>query len=231
MLSEILKVKRIESYVPIVSWVRAYPRAWLRDDLVSGFVVGAIMIPVAMAYAQMAGVPPQAGLYAAIVGMTTYAIFATSRHLKITTSSTMAIMSLGVVAPLAGGDPSTFMVLSSALALTVGIIMLVLAIMKLGFISDFLAKSVMTGYIFGVACTIAISQLFKVFGIPRGSGNFFQQVGLFISELPETNVYSLALGAGTIVLILLVGRLQSTHSRRVGCFGRRDSDFIDTTVE
>ena len=208
MFSEILKVKRFASYVPIVSWLRAYPRAWLRDDLVSGVVVGAIMIPVAMAYAQMAGVPPQAGLYSAIVGMTAYSIFATSRHLKITTSSTMSIMSLAVVAPLAAGDPSTFMALSSALALTVGIIMLVLAIMKLGFISDFLAKSVMTGYIFGVACLIAISQLPKVFGVPGGSGTFFQQVGQFIGELPETNVYSLALGAGTIVLILLIGRFK-----------------------
>jgi SulP family sulfate permease len=153
-------------------------------------------------------VPPQAGLYAAIVGMAAYAIFATSRHLKITTSSTMAIMSLAVVAPLAAGDAASFMALSSALAITVGIIMLVLAFMKLGFISDFLSKSVMTGYIFGVACTIAISQLPKVFGVPGGSGTFFEQLRQFISNLPETNVYTLALGAGTIVLILLIARFK-----------------------
>ena len=79
-----------------------------------------------------------------------------------------------MVAPLAAGDPAAFMALSSALALTVGIIMLVLGIIKLGFISDFLAKSVMTGYIFGVACLIAISQLPKVFGVPGGSGTFFR---------------------------------------------------------
>ena len=168
MWREKLQVKRFGRYVPIIGWVRSYQRAWLRDDLVSGVVVGAIMIPVAMAYAQMAGVPVQAGLYSAIVGMTAYAIFATSRHLKITTSSTMSIMSIAVVAPLAASDPAAFMALSSALALTVGIIMLVLGIAKLGFISDFLAKSVMTGYIFGVACLIAISQLPKVFGV-RGA--------------------------------------------------------------
>jgi SulP family sulfate permease len=207
MPNKILQNSFIERYVPIIGWGRSYPREWLRDDLVSGLVVGAVMVPVVMAYAQMAGVPPQAGLYAAIVGMATYAIFATSRHVKITASSTMSIMSLAVVAPLAMGDPATLMLLSSALALTVGIIMLVLAFLKLGFISDFLAKSVMTGYIFGVACTIAISQLFKVFGIPGGSGNFFQEVGLFISELSETNVYSLAMGAGTILLVLLIARL------------------------
>src|SRR5512143_412013 len=206
MLDEILEGKRIERYVPFINWVTTYRREWLRDDLVSGVVVGAIMIPVAMAYAQMAGVPPQAGLYSAIVGMAAYAIFATSRHLKVTTSSTMSIMSIAVVAPLAAGDPAAFMALTSALALTVGIIMLVLGIIKLGFISDFLAKSVMTGYIFGVACLIAISQLPKVFGVPAGSGTFFEQLGQFIAKLPETNVYSLALGVGTIALILVIKR-------------------------
>lgn len=208
MLNEMLKGKRLGRYIPIIGWVRSYQREWLRDDLVSGVVVGAIMIPVAMAYAQMAGVPVQAGLYAAIVGMTAYAIFATSRHLKITASSTMSIMSIAVVAPLAAGDPAAFMALTSALALTVGIIMLVLGIVKLGFISDFLAKSVMTGYIFGVACLIAISQLPKVFGVSGGSGSFFQQLGQFITSLPETNVYSLALGVGTIAIILLIKRFK-----------------------
>src|SRR5512136_217981 len=206
MLSEILEGKRLERYVPIINWITTYKRDWLRDDLVSGVVVGAIMVPVAMAYAQMAGVPPQAGLYSAIIGMALYAVFATSHHLKITTSSTMAIMSIAVVTPLAGGDSATFMALTSALAITVGIIMLVLSFMKLGFISDFLSKSVMTGYIFGVALLIAMSQLPKVFGVPGVSGTFFQQLGQFIAELPQTNPYALALGVGTIVLILLIKR-------------------------
>src|SRR5512136_1392103 len=123
MLDEILHNKRLTHLVPIIDWARTYRREWLRDDLISGVVVGMIMIPVAMAYAQMAGVPPQAGLYSAIIGMALYAVFATSHHLKITTSSTMAIMSIAVVTPLAGGNAATFMALTSALAITVGIIM------------------------------------------------------------------------------------------------------------
>lgn len=198
----------VRRYVPIVGWARTYDRAWLRDDLVSGLVVGAIMIPVAMAYAQMAGVPPQAGLYSAIIGLTVYGLLATSRHMKVTASSTMSIMSLAVVAPLAAGNAATLMALSSALAITVGIIMLVLSLLKLGFISDFLAKSVMTGYIFGVACLIAISQLPKVFGVPGVSGTFFQQVWQFIGELPETNPYALALGVLTVALVLLLKRFK-----------------------
>jgi SulP family sulfate permease len=206
LLSEILQGQQLERYVPLIGWMTTYRRAWLRNDVVSGLVVGAIMIPVAMAYAQMAGVPPQAGLYSAIVGMTLYAIFATSRHMKITASSTMSIMSIAVVAPLAGGDATKFMALTSALAITVGIIMLVLSFMKLGFISDFLAKSVMTGYIFGVALQIAMSQLPKVFGVPGGSGTVLQQLGQFIVKLPQTNPYALALGAGTIALVLVIKR-------------------------
>jgi high affinity sulfate transporter 1 len=208
MLDEILHNKRLTHLVPIIDWARTYRREWLRDDLISGVVVGMIMVPVAMAYAQMAGVPPQAGLYSAIVGMTAYALFATSRHLKITTSSTMSIMSLAVVAPLAAGDPAMLMTLSSALALTVGVILLVLSLAKLGFISDFLAKSVMTGYVFGVAGLIAMSQLPKVFGVSGGDGNFFEQLRQLIYKLPETNLYSLALGVGTIILIFTLKRFK-----------------------
>ena len=184
------------------------------------------MIPVAMAYAQMAGVPPQAGLYAAIVGMTAYAIFATSRHLKITTSSTMSIMSLAVVAPLAAGDPAAFMALSSALALTVGIIMLVLGIVKLGFISDFLAKSVMTGYIFGVACLIAISQLPKVFGVPGGSGTFFEQLAAIHLQIARDQ--RLFAGAGRRHDRLDSGdqALQAADPRRAGGPGPGDPDLF-----
>ena len=208
LLDEILQGKRLEKYVPLIGWITDYQRAWLRDDVVSGVVVGALMVPVAMAYAQMAGVPPQAGLYSAIVGMAVYAIFATSRHLKITTSSTMSIMSIAVVAPLVASGFGTYLALSSALAITVGVIMLVLSFMKLGFISDFLSKSVMTGYVFGVALLIAMSQLPKVFGVPGGSGTFFQQLGQFLANLPQTNPYALALGAGTIALILVIKRFK-----------------------
>ncbi len=208
MLDEFLKNKKLAHYLPIIGWGRSYPRAWLRDDLVSGLVVGLIMIPVAMAYAQMAGVPPEAGLYSAIVGMTAYALLATSRHMKVTTSSTMSIMSLAVVAPLAAGNPTNLMLLTSALAIIVGIILVLLSLFKLGFISDFLAKSVMTGYVFGVACLIGVSQLPKMFGVPGGSGNFFQQMQELILNLPQTNLYSLALGLGTMIIIFTIRRIK-----------------------
>ena len=152
------------------------------------------MIPVAMAYAQMAGVPPEAGLYSAIVGMTAYALLATSRHMKVTTSSTMSIMSLAVVAPLAAGNPTNLMLLTSALAIIVGIIPRAAFPLKLGFISDFLAKSVMTGICIRGCSLNGVSQLPKVFGVSGGSGNFLQQMGQLISKLPDQYLFPDARG-------------------------------------
>ncbi len=97
----------VRRYVPITAWARTYPRAWLRPDLIAALTSWVVMVPVALAYAGLAGVPPEVGLTTAFAAMTVYAVFGTSRHLKVTASSTMAIMSAAVVVDLAGGDPAT----------------------------------------------------------------------------------------------------------------------------
>ena len=152
------------------------------------------MVPVALAYAGLAGVPPELGLVTAFVALAVYAVFGTSRHLKVTTSSTMAVMSASVVVGLAGGDPALYLALTSALALTVGAILVAAGIAKLGFISDFLAKSVVTGFIAGLAITIIIGQLPKILGVPSLSGSLPEQIVQLIGELPNTNPYTLAVG-------------------------------------
>ena len=111
-------------YVPIVTWLPAYPADWRRADLVAALTSWGVMVPVAMAYAALAGVPPEYGLITAFAALTAYAILGTSRHLKVTTSSTMAIMSASVVGPLAGGDADRYLALTSGLALVVGAILL-----------------------------------------------------------------------------------------------------------
>ena len=110
----------VPRYVPITAWARTYPRAWLRPDLIAALTSWVVMVPVALAYAGLAGVPPEVGLTTAFAAMTVYAVFGTSRHLKVTASSTMAIMSAAVVVDLAGGDPALYLVLTAALAMTVG---------------------------------------------------------------------------------------------------------------
>jgi MFS superfamily sulfate permease-like transporter len=193
-------------YVPITGWLPAYPREWLRPDLVSALTSWGVMVPVALAYAGLAGVPPEVGLTTAFAALAAYALFGTSRHLKVTVSSTMAIMSASVVADLAGGDAAAFVTLSAALALTAGIMLVAGGVLRLGFISDFLAKSVVTGFIFGLAITIIIGQLPKLLGVPGLSGSLPEQVVQLIGEVPATDPLTLAVGLGALVLILVLRR-------------------------
>ena len=194
----------LRRYLPIVGWLPAYRRADLRPDLMAGAISWAVMVPVAMAYAQMAGVPAQAGLYASMASLIAYTLFGTSRHQKILASSTMAVMSAAVVAPLAGGDMAAYATLSAALALTVGVMLILAGIVKLGFISDFLSKSVITGFVFGLAISIAVSQAPKLFGVPAGSGSTIQQFVQLLGNLSLTNPWTLAVSASSLAIVVFL---------------------------
>jgi SulP family sulfate permease len=198
-------------YVPIVRWLPTYPRSWFRPDLVAAVTSWGVMVPVALAYAGLAGVPPELGLVTAFAALAAYAVFGTSRHLKVTASSTVAIMSASVVAGLAGGDPAAYLAFTAALALTVGLILVAAGIARLGFIADFLAKSVVTGFVIGVAITIIVGQVPKILGVPGLDGSLPEQLAQLVSELPDTNTYTLAVGLGALVLILVLRRI----SRRI----------------
>ncbi|MDQ1322990.1 MAG: sulfate permease, SulP family [Chloroflexota bacterium] len=194
-------------YIPITVWLPAYSRAWLRPDLLAAVTSWGVMVPVALAYAGLAGVPPELGLVTAFTALAAYAVFGTSRHLKVTVSSTMAIMSASVVADLAGGDPALFVEYTAALALTVGVILVVAGVAKLGFISDFLTKSVVTGFIIGLAITIIVGQIPKILGVPGLSGSLPEQVVQLVGYVPDTNPYTLAVGLSALVLILVLRRI------------------------
>lgn len=199
-------VLQIPHYVPIVGWLPRYPREHLQTDLISGITVWGVSVPTALAYAGLAGVPPQAGLYTMMAAMLLFAIFSTTRELKVTASSTMAIMSAAVVAPMAAGNAAQFWVLTSQLALIVGIMLLLAGIVRLGFIADFLAKPVVTGFVFGLAIVIAVGQLPKILGIPSVDGNVFQQIVGIVRELDQVNYYTLAIGGSAIALIFILRR-------------------------
>jgi sulfate permease, SulP family len=196
------RVQVVARYLPIVRWLPAYPRKWLGPDLVSSVTSWGVMVPVALAYAGLAGVPPEIGLVTAFTALATYAILGTSRHLKVTASSTVAVMSASVVAPLALGDVDRYVGLTAALALIVGVMLLAAGLLRLGFLSEFLAKPVVTGFIIGVAISIVVGQLPKLFGVPGVSGSVFDQLRQFVTELPQTNPWTLALGVGSIVVIV-----------------------------
>jgi high affinity sulfate transporter 1 len=201
----------VARYVPISHWLPTYPREWLRPDVTAAVTSWGVMVPVALAYAGLAGVPPELGLVTAFAALAAYAVFGTSRHLKVTVSSTMAIMSASVVAGLAGGDPAAYLAYTAALALTVGVMLVAAGVARLGFISDFLTKSVVTGFIIGVAITIIVGQLPKILGVPGLDGSLPEQIAQLIAQLPDTNPYTLAVGLAALVLILVLRRI----SRRI----------------
>src|SRR3954447_6250704 len=194
-------------YVPIATWLPAYPRGDLRPDLIGGVSLWAIMVPVALAYAGLAGMPPEMGLVTAMAAMATYALFGTSRYLRVTTSSTMAIMSASVVAPLAAGDPLLFVTFTAALALVVGALLVAAGLLRLGFLADFLAKPVITGFVIGLAITILVGQLPKLLGLPPVSGSILDQLGQMVASLPDAQLLSAALGAASLAVILVLKRV------------------------
>jgi sulfate permease, SulP family len=192
----------LRHYVPILGWLPAYPRDALRPDLVAGLTSWGVMVPVALAYAGLAGVPPELGLATAFAALAAYAVFGTSRHVKVTVSSTMAITSASIVMDIASGDPVLFVAETAALAIIVGLILLAGGIARLGFISDFLSKSVITGFIFGVAITITVGQIPKLLGIPSTSGSVPEQVEGILRGLDDLHPTTLAVGLVSLGIIL-----------------------------
>ena len=144
--------------VPIISWLPKYQRKWLRADIIAGITIWSTAIPTAMGYAQVAGLPVQAGLYAAMMALFAYAIFGTSPLLKVETSPSMAIMSALIIAPLAFGNYERYISLSAALAVTVGLLLILAGLLRMGFLADFLAKPVVVGFLFGLALVIIIEH-------------------------------------------------------------------------
>ena len=195
---------RARRFLPILGWLPRYDRGDLGPDLVAGVTTWGVMVPVALAYASLAGLPPEYGLITAFAALAAYAVFGTSRHLRVTTSSTMAIMSVSLVTPLAAGDADRFLALTAALALVVGGLLLIAGVARLGFISEFLAKPVVTGFIMGVAITIIVGQLPKLLGIPGSSGSVLDQLRSLASHLSEVDGLTMLIGVGALLLILVL---------------------------
>ncbi len=192
----------VRRYIPIVAWLPAYDRSFLQLDLIAGIVGWGVMVPVSMAYAGLAGLAPEAGLVTAFAAMTAYAILGTSRHLKVTASSAIALMSAAVIVTMPSArDPAVYVSLSAALALIVGGILVIAGIARLGFLSQFLAKSVVTGFVIGLSIVIIVGQLPALLGIPGGGTTVFEKLVTIVGQLSEINPWTLALGLGSLAII------------------------------
>ena len=187
-----------------------YRREWLVKDIVAGVVLTTLLVPQGMAYAELAGLPPITGLYTSILCLLGYAVFGPSRILVLGPDSSLGPMIAATILPLvaAGGDPERAVALASMLALMVGAIMVLAAVAKLGFIADLLSKPTMIGYMNGLALTILVGQLPKLFGFRVDADGLIGELVGFVKGVAdgEAVAAAAAVGIAGIVLILVLQR-------------------------
>jgi len=199
------KTKRtFKSFFPIVKWLPKYQASWIRFDLIAALTVWALVVPEAMAYAGIAGMPPEYGLYAAPLALIGYAIFGTSRHLNVGPSSTVAALSFSVIVGLAAAGSDEFISLTIMLAILVGFLLIIGGLLRMGVLADFFSKPVLDGFIVGVAITIVVGQLDKIVGYGVEEKDFIPEVLLLLKEIGMTHWPTLVVGLVSLALLFLI---------------------------
>ncbi len=191
-------------FIPLLEWLPGYQREWWRPDLVAGLTAAAVVIPKAMAYATIANLPVEVGLYTAFVPLVIYAVLGTSRPLSTSTTTTIAILAgaqLGLVVP--GGDAAALLRASATLAMLVGAFLVLASVLRLGFVANYISESVLVGFKAGIGLVIVVDQLPKLLGIHFDKGPFLQNLQAIVQHMPETSVATLIVSA--VMLAVLLG--------------------------
>ncbi len=195
-------------WAPGVVTLRGYQRGWLRPDLVAGLVLAAILVPQGMAYAELAGLPAVTGLYTTIACLVAYALFGPSKVLVLGPDSSVSPLILAAITPLVvTNDPASAIALAGMMAVMVGLIEIGLGVAKLGFVADLLSVEVRVGYLNGLAITIIVGQLPKLFGFSTNADNFIDEVRSFVSGLDQTNRTALVTGLCVLAVLLVLPRI------------------------
>ena len=190
-------------WIPALGWLRSYQKGWLRFDLVAGLTTAAVVIPKAMAYAAIAGLPLEVGLYTSLIPLVVYAVLGTSRPLSVTTSSTIAIMAVSILSQVAAsGGPAALLTASATLSLLVGAFLFLAGLFRLGVVANLISDPVLTGFKAGVGLVIILDQVPKLLGIHITKAGFFQDIGAIVMRLPHTSIPTLILGAVMLALML-----------------------------
>ena len=194
--------------IPALDWLPRYDRRWLQPDLVAGLTTAAVILPQAMAYAALAGLPVQVGLYTALVPVAVYAVLGTSRRLSVSTTSTIGILTAAGVASVApGGDAAQAMMVASTLAVMVGVVLVLASALRLGFLANFISDPVLTGFKAGVGIVIVVDQVPRLLGIHFQKGGFFENVLAIVRHSPETSLVTLAVATATLTVMVVLPRL------------------------
>ena len=187
--------------VPIVGWLPQYDRRWLRGDVMAGIAVTALIVPKNLGYAGIAGVPLQNGLYAAAAGALIYAVFCTSRHISTGPSSSLAAVAGGaVLATGVGGDDAAQLV--AAITIATGILFLLLALLRMGWIAQFLSRAVITGFLAGAAVDVVIGELPKLTGTSSEGDSAWRELATWLQSLGDVHWTTVVVGAVALAVIL-----------------------------
>jgi len=192
---------------PVPAWFPGYRREWLRLDVIAGLTAAAVVIPKAMAYAAVAGLPLEVGLYASLVPMVVYALIGTASRASYSVTTMMAILTAGEIARVApGGDPATLIAAASTLSLLAGLFLLAGRALRLGFISDFISDPVLTGLKAAAGVMIIVDQIPKMLGIHFDKGHIVMNIASIMRHLSEISPATLILAATTLLLVIVLER-------------------------
>jgi len=198
--------RRLDRLLPALSWLKHYERGWLRADVVAALTLVAYLLPAALGDASLAGLPPQAGLYACLFAGLFFWLFCSSRHTTVTVTSAISLLIGTSLGDLAGGDATRFAVLAAATALLVAALAFGAWLVRAGVIVNFISETVLVGFKTGVALVLASTQLPKLFGMKGGHGSFWGRMGEFLSHVGDTNPLALVLGLGALG-VLVAGKV------------------------
>jgi SulP family sulfate permease len=198
---------RLARFVPALSWGRAYQRAWLTRDAIAGFTIWGLLVPEGIAYASLAGLPPQAGLYTLLASLVLYAVFGSSKQLVVAGTSASAVLVYSTITALHPKDTPTYTALAAGLIILTGVLFLASGIFRLGFITQFLSRPVMEGFVFGLAIFVAVGQLPKLFGLAKGPGDTIRQFVHLLGHLGSASWVTFAVGAVALGLLFALDRV------------------------
>jgi len=190
-------------WLPPARWLPEYRVAWLPGDIIAGVTLAAYAIPVSLAYAGLAGLPPQVGIYGYLLGGLGYALFGSSRQLAIGPTSAISLMIAGTVAAMADGDAERYIQIASLAAFTVAFLCLVAWLLRLSMLVRLISDSILVGFKAGAGLTIIMTQLPSLFGVVGGGHDFFERALLLAGQLGQTNFLVLAIGIAAALLLLL----------------------------
>ncbi len=200
----------LRRYLPIAGWLPGYDRRWLPGDAIAGLSVWALLVPQCLAYATLAGVPVQYGLYTAFAALLAYPLFGTSRQLTQGPSAAVCAVSAAVITPLVGASAlgtGNAVGYTAALALAAGGVYVALGLLRVGWIANFLSKAVMSGFVLGFSIGIVIDQSDALLGVTATSGSYVEELWRTVKEIPHADLTTLAVGAGSLGALLVMRRL------------------------